>query len=63
MEKKEAKDMPFWVVKCKDNDGNHASGDGFMWGYRSKKEADEYVNGLYKSGYRGVVYVIPKPET
>ena len=63
MTQKVGKDMPFWVVKFKDSDGNHVSGDNFMWGCKSKKEAEKSVNGLYRSGYRGVIGVIPKPET
>ena len=63
MAQKEGKDMPFWVVKFKDSNGNHVSGDGFMWGCKSKKEAEASVSRLYKSGYRGVIDVVPKPKT
>ena len=63
MTQKVGKDMPFWVVKFKDSDGNIIGGDGFMLGCKSRKEADKSIDRLYRGGYRGVVDVIPKPET
>ena len=57
------KNMPFWVVKFKDNDGKFVEGDGFMGGYESEEEAREFVDRLYHGCcYRGVVVVVPKPK-
>lgn len=59
---KNNKDMPFWVVEFKDCDGHFSDGDGFMWGCKSKKEAEASVDRLYKNGYKGVAFVQPKPK-